>query len=294
MPTRCARPVRKRQARAPTSSSSRSSSSPAIPPRTWCASRRSPPPPVRSWKRWPPRPVTVDPGPSSAPFAGGRQSSTTPSRCWTRAASRACGIKRELPNDDVFYEKRYFDAGPLPEPITIKGVRIGVPICEDIWHPEVCARLGRRARSCCSAQRLALRRNKQRPAQELCRRARGGDDVPLLYLNQVGGQDELVFDGASFALEPRRLAVQGTRWESELIVSDWARRRTAGAACRGADAPLLEQPSERLARLRARPARLRRQERLPARGAGALRRHRQRGVRGHGRRCARGRRTSTA
>ena len=42
--------------------------------------------------------------------------------------------KRELPNDDVFYEKRYFNRGPLPEPVTIKGTTIGVPICEDIWH----------------------------------------------------------------------------------------------------------------------------------------------------------------
>jgi NAD+ synthase len=47
-------------------------------------------------------------------------------------------LKRELPNDDVFYEKRYFTPGPLPEPMTIKGVTIGVPICEDIWHRPVC------------------------------------------------------------------------------------------------------------------------------------------------------------
>ena len=47
-------------------------------------------------------------------------------------------FKRDLPNDDVFFEKRYFTSGPLAEPMTIKGVSIGVPICEDIWHAEVC------------------------------------------------------------------------------------------------------------------------------------------------------------
>ncbi len=49
--------------------------------------------------------------------------------------------KRELPNDDVFYEKRYFERADLQEPVTIKGVSIGIPICEDIWHPDVCAHL---------------------------------------------------------------------------------------------------------------------------------------------------------
>src|SRR5690606_8387135 len=53
----------------------------------------------------------------------------------------ATRFKHELPNSDVFYEKRYFIAGPLAEPVTIKGVPVGTPICEDIWHPNVCAHL---------------------------------------------------------------------------------------------------------------------------------------------------------
>src|SRR3569833_1997108 len=62
---------------------------------------------------------------------------------------RATRFKRELPNDDVFYETRYFTPGPLPAPIMLDGVSIGVPSCEDIWHPDVCASLVR-----CGAEML--------------------------------------------------------------------------------------------------------------------------------------------
>src|SRR5690606_11681634 len=56
----------------------------------------------------------------------------------------ATRLKRELPNADVFYEKRYFAVGPLPDPVTIKGVPVGIPICEDIWHSNVCQNLAMR------------------------------------------------------------------------------------------------------------------------------------------------------
>ena len=133
--------------------------------------------------------------------------------------------KRELPNDDVFYEKRYFTAGPLAEPFTIKGVSVGVPICEDIWHPDVCAHLvdnGARILLCPNGS--PYWRNKDATRKKLVKDRVREDNVPMLYLNQVGGQDELVYDGASFAIEPGgRLVIQGRSFESELIVSDWAR-----------------------------------------------------------------------
>src|SRR5690606_33476325 len=133
--------------------------------------------------------------------------------------------KRELPNDDVFYEKRYFASGPLAEPFTIRGVSIGVPICEDIWNPEVCAHLvdnGARLLLCPNGS--PYWRNKDAQRKRLVRDRVREDNVPLLYLNQVGGQDELVYDGASFAIEPGdRLVVQGKSFEPELIVSDWVR-----------------------------------------------------------------------
>ncbi len=133
--------------------------------------------------------------------------------------------KRELPNDDVFFEKRYFKRGPLPEPMSIKGVSIGVPICEDIWHPDVCAHLvdnGARILLCPNGSPYWL--NKDATRKKLVKARVREDNVPMLYLNQVGGQDELVYDGASFAVEPGgRLVLQGKSWESELVISNWAR-----------------------------------------------------------------------
>ena len=133
--------------------------------------------------------------------------------------------KRELPNDDVFYEKRYFERADLQEPVTIKGVSIGIPICEDIWHPDVCAHLvdnGARILLCPNGS--PYWRNKQATRYQLVTDRVAEDNVPLLYLNQVGGQDELVYDGASFAIEPGgRLVVQAKSFEPEIMMSNWAR-----------------------------------------------------------------------
>ncbi len=134
-------------------------------------------------------------------------------------------FKRDLPNDDVFYEKRYFTPGPLAEPLTIKGVTIGVPICEDIWHPEVCEHLvdqGARILLCPNGS--PYWRLKQENRKKLVLARVRTDNVPLLYLNQVGGQDELVYDGASFGYEPGdRLVFQGKSFETDFVVTDWAR-----------------------------------------------------------------------
>lgn len=133
--------------------------------------------------------------------------------------------KRELPNDDIFYEKRYFERAELQEPVTIKGVSIGIPICEDIWHPEVCAHLvdnGARILLCPNGS--PYWRNKQATRYKLVTDRVAEDNVPLLYLNQVGGQDELVYDGASFGIEPGgRLVVQAKSFEPEILLSNWAR-----------------------------------------------------------------------
>jgi NAD+ synthase len=144
--------------------------------------------------------------------------------------------KRELPNDDVFYEKRYFQRGPLPEPLTIKGVTIGVPICEDIWHTPVCEYLvGQGAELLLCPNGSPYWTDKQHTRKELVRARVVEDKVPLLYLNQVGGQDELVFDGASFAMEPgNRLVFQAKSFESDFIVSDWS-RTAAGWRCTSGD-----------------------------------------------------------
>ena len=137
----------------------------------------------------------------------------------------AIRYKRELPNADVFYEKRYFEPGPLPMPVTIKGVPVGIPICEDTWHSSVCEHLAMRgAEIMFCPNGSPYWTNKQHIRKDLVRARVAEDGVPMLYLNQVGGQDELVYDGASFAIEPGdRLVLQGKSFEPDFIVSDWMR-----------------------------------------------------------------------
>ncbi|QQR37900.1 NAD+ synthase [Devosia rhizoryzae] len=147
----------------------------------------------------------------------------------------AVRLKRELPNTDVFYEKRYFTAGPLAEPVTIKGVSIGIPICEDIWHQSVCEHLAMRgAEILLCPNGSPYWRNKQHVRKNLVRARTGEDQIPLLYLNQVGGQDELVYDGASFGMEPGdKLVFQGKSFETDFIVSDWQRGEDGWTCAQG-------------------------------------------------------------
>jgi len=133
--------------------------------------------------------------------------------------------KHDLPNDDVFYEKRYFDEGPLPGPFNIHDVRIGVPICEDIWWPDVCeclAETGAEMLLCPNGSPYWRNKHDVRVNEVVQRVVE--TELPLLYLNQVGGQDELVFDGASFGLNAdRTLAFQAKSFEEQLLISDWQR-----------------------------------------------------------------------
>ena len=137
----------------------------------------------------------------------------------------AVRLKRELPNTDVFYERRYFEPGPLARPVTIKGVSIGIPICEDIWHPWICEHLVREgAEILLCPNGSPYWKNKQHVRKDLVRARVLEDGVPMLYLNQVGGQDELVFDGASFGMEPgNKLVFQANSFMTDFVVSDWER-----------------------------------------------------------------------
>ncbi len=131
--------------------------------------------------------------------------------------------KVDLPNYGVFDEKRVFDAGPLPGPIPFRGVRLGVPICEDIWKDEVCECLEE-----CGAEILIVPNgspfDRAKPDLRInvavARVTETG--LPLVYVNQIGGQDELVFDGSSFVLNAdRSLALQAPGWREGLFVTDW-------------------------------------------------------------------------
>jgi NAD+ synthase len=141
-------------------------------------------------------------------------------------AVQAVRYKVDLPNYGVFDEKRVFAPGPLPGPVNVRGVRIGVPICEDIWREEVVECLAE-----CGAEIIISPNGSPFDTSKLDLRmnvsvARVTETrLPLAYLNQVGGQDELVFDGASFVLNAdASLAVQMPAWEEAIVLTEWERR----------------------------------------------------------------------
>jgi len=140
--------------------------------------------------------------------------------------------KFDLPNYGVFDEKRVFDAGPAPGPISFKGVRLGVPICEDIWTEETCETLAETgAEILLSPNGSPFERNKDDVRLNLVVARVTETGLPLAYLNQVGGQDELVFDGASFVLNAdRTLAWQMPMFEEQIALTEW-RREEDGWRC---------------------------------------------------------------
>ncbi len=110
--------------------------------------------------------------------------------------------KVELPNYGTFDEKRLFESGPLPEPIDFHGCKIGLPICEDIWFPTVCEHLAGQAADLFIAihgSPYEIEKDDKRLGQVAAKRVEE-TGVPLIFLNRVGGQDEVVFDGCSFVL----------------------------------------------------------------------------------------------
>ena len=132
-------------------------------------------------------------------------------------------FKHELPNYGVFDEKRVFEPGPLPEPVVFRNARIGLPVCEDIWLDHVTTHLDKRG------VQLMLVPNgspfevdKFEHRLELARARVSETSVPLAYVNQVGGQDELVFDGGSFIMNAdRSLACVMPFWRESLTLTRW-------------------------------------------------------------------------
>ena len=137
----------------------------------------------------------------------------------------AVRFKVDLPNYGVFDEKRVFRPGPAPGPLSFRGVRVGVPICEDIWGPdpvECIAETGGEILLVPNAS--PYERDKLAIRLEVARARVGESGLPLIYLNQVGGQDELVFEGGSFALNADgSLAVQLPAFRSEVARTEWER-----------------------------------------------------------------------
>jgi NAD+ synthase len=159
----------------------------------------------------------------------------------------AIRFKHELPNYGTFDEMRLFQPGPLPEPIVFRGVMIGVPICEDIWHPDVCRHLadfGAELLICPNGSPYEIDKDTLR-IDGVAKLRAVDTRLPLAYVNRVGGQDELVFDGASFVINgDGSLAVQMADWAEQVVETRWTRTAQGWRCDRGEVAKLADHPED--------------------------------------------------
>lgn len=127
--------------------------------------------------------------------------------------------KQKLPNYQVFDEMRYFVPGDRPCVVDIKGIPTAVTICEDLWHPEPVAQAAAAgAKLMLNINASPFHRGKaQQRLELLAGQARAGN-MPILYVNWVGGQDELVFDGGSFAVDAQgKLCARAAEYVEQLL-----------------------------------------------------------------------------
>ncbi|MDX1541792.1 MAG: NAD+ synthase, partial [Geminicoccaceae bacterium] len=152
----------------------------------------------------------------------------------------AMRFKHELPNYGVFDEKRVFAAGPIPGPIPFRParadagvVRLGCMVCEDMWIEDVAEALEESgAEILIVPNGSPFEHDKWDVRLQIALARVTETGLPLVYVNQVGGQDELVFDGGSFVLNAdRRIAAQARNFEEQLLVTRWARGADGRLVC---------------------------------------------------------------
>ncbi len=150
---------------------------------------------------------------------------------------KAVSRKVNLPNYGVFDEKRVFASGPVPGPVNLRDVRLGLPICEDTWTDwgdyenvvECLAETGAEFLVVPNGSPYWRGKADIRLNVSVARVTEAA--LPLIYINQVGGQDELVFDGASFALNAdRSVAFQLPAFTEAVVTTRWS-RSNAGWRC---------------------------------------------------------------
>ncbi|WP_295441434.1 NAD+ synthase [Sphingorhabdus sp. EL138] len=159
----------------------------------------------------------------------------------------AVRYKHELPNYGTFDEKRIFAAGPLPEPVEFRGVRLGVPICEDGWLAPVSLHLQQRGAELListNGSPYEIDKDDRRLEEVFAARVRE-TGLPLMFLNRVGGQDELVFDGSSFVLNANgAIAHRLPDWEEHLRMTHWHRSARGWECADGPKALWEEHPAD--------------------------------------------------
>ncbi|HNB26425.1 MAG TPA: NAD+ synthase, partial [Alphaproteobacteria bacterium] len=153
----------------------------------------------------------------------------------------ATRYKHELPNYGVFDEKRVFTPAPLQSPVQFRGVKLGVPICEDLWFADVSeclAESGAEILLCPNGSPFDIHKMDQRLNMAVARQ--NETSLPVVYVNQVGGQDELVFDGGSFVLDRgHQVKAQLPMFREAVELTHW-RRTNDGWSCD--PAPIVPEP----------------------------------------------------
>jgi NAD+ synthase len=142
-------------------------------------------------------------------------------------------VKHHLPNYGVFDEQRVFHAGPLPEPLEFKGHKLGFMICEDMWFEDCARNLKDHGASMLIVVNASpFEVDKLEHRQDLARRRVSETGLPLIYLNQWGGQDELVFDGASFVMSAGGdILMQANSFADDICSTLWEKRNGGPWLC---------------------------------------------------------------
>jgi len=151
-------------------------------------------------------------------------------------------FKHELPNYGVFDEKRVFTPGPLPSPVEFRGIRLGLPICEDVWFAGTAQHLASQGAELLLVPNGSPYEVDKSPQRlHLVRERVAETGLALAYVNQVGGQDELVFDGGSFVVNTTgALACAMPSWTEAVQLTRW--RRDGRHYCCEGDAEWIEEP----------------------------------------------------
>lgn len=155
---------------------------------------------------------------------------------------KGVAFKCDLPNYGVFDEKRVFEPGLGPEVFEWKGVKFGAPICEDIWSHRVCRELKEKGAEILLVPNGSPYRRTADDERMVVAKARVTETgLPLVYVNEVGGQDELVFDGGSFALSAQgEVCMRLPMFEEAFALSTWE-KGASGWSC--VDAPITTWPT---------------------------------------------------
>ena len=151
--------------------------------------------------------------------------------------------KAELPNYKVFDEKRYFHAGAQPTVVQCKGFRLGLLICEDIWEPQPAQlALAEGAELLLVINASPYERHRQREREAVVRTRIADVGLPLAYVNMVGGQDELIFDGNSFVMDAGgQVVMRAPPFEEGVYCIDFRRENGKVSPVPGEVAPELSE-----------------------------------------------------